>query len=273
MNTTIETVTSADGTPIAIERTGRGAPVILIGGAFNDRSTVAALAGTLAPYVTAVAYDRRGRGDSGDGSGASASSSGSDSIVEREVEDLAAVIGHVGGRASVFGHSSGAVLALEGAMRGAAIDKVAVYEPVYIPEGSRPRPPDDLLGRVTAAIREGRRDDAAALFLTESAGMPAGMVDGMRASDMWGWLTGLAHTLPADLALCGSGTLPAGRLATISVPTLAMDGAAGWDWIRGATLAVADAIPGARYVTIEGQDHGVLHEPGALRPVLTEFLA
>jgi pimeloyl-ACP methyl ester carboxylesterase len=272
MNTTIETVTSADGTPIAIERAGRGAPVILIGGAFNDRSTVAALAGTLAPYVTAVAYDRRGRGDSGDGSGASASSSGSDSIVEREVEDLAAVIGHVGGRAGVFGHSSGAVLALEAATRGAAIGKLAVYEPSYIPEGSRPRPADDLLGRIAAAVREERRDHAAVLFLTESVGMPAEVVEGMRASEMWGWFAGLAHTLPADVAVCGPGMkLPADHLATVSVPTLAIDGAESWDWIRGATLAVADAIPGARYVSIEGQDHGVLNQPEALRPVLAGF--
>jgi pimeloyl-ACP methyl ester carboxylesterase len=271
MNTTFETVTSADGTPIAIEQTGRGAPVILIGGAFNDRSTVAALAATLAPYVTAVAYDRRGRGDSG---GGGLEDGGSGDIVEREVEDLAAVLGHVGGHASVFGHSSGAILALEAAMRGLPIDRLAVYEPPYILEGSRPRPPADLADRVTALIKEGRNDDAAALFLTESVGMPAEAVGGMRASDAWGWFAGLAHTLPADMAVSGPGCeLPADRLARISVPTLAIDGGEGWDWIRGATLAVADAIPGARYVTIEGQDHGVLRQPEALRPVLADFLA
>jgi alpha-beta hydrolase superfamily lysophospholipase len=270
MNTTTETVTSADGTPIAIERTGRGAPVILIGGAFNDRSTVAALAGTLAPYATAVAYDRRGRGDSGDGS---QERGGSGDIVEREVEDLAAVIGHVGSHASVFGHSSGAVLGLEAAIRGLSIDRLAVYEPPYIPEGSRPRPAADLADQVAALVSDGRRDDAAALFLTGSVGMPAGMVDAMQASDAWGRFSGLAHTLPADLALCGPGcVLPADRLAGIAVPTLAIDGAESWDWIRGATLAVADAIPGARYVTIEGHDHGVLNQPEALRPVLAGFL-
>jgi hypothetical protein len=274
MNVTIEIVDSADGTPIAVERTGRGTPVILIGGASNDRSTVAPLAGTLAPYATAVTYDRRGRGDSGDGRGENATSSRSGSIVDREVEDLAAVIGHVGGSASVFGHSSGAVLALEAAMRGVAIGRLAVYEPSYVPEGSRPPPAADLLGRITALVGQGRRDDAAVLFLTEAVGVPAGMIDGMRTSDMWGWFTGLAHTLPADVAVWGPGSaLPADRLAAISVSTLAIDGGESWDWIRAATRAVADAIPGARYLTLEGQDHGVLNQPEALRPVLAGFLA
>ncbi len=274
MNTTIETVASADGTPIAVERTGLGAPVILIGGAFNDRSTVAALAGALAPSATAVTYDRRGRGDSGDGKGEGASSSGSRSIVDREAEDLAAVVGHVGGTASVFGHSSGAALALEAAIRGVPIDRLAVYEPSYVPEGSRPRPAADLLDRITALIGQGRRDDAAALFLAEAVGVPAEMIDGMRASEMWGWFTGLAHTLPADVAVCGPGSvLPADRLAAIRVPTLAIDGGESWDWIRAATRAVAGTIPGARYLTIEGQDHGVLNQPEALRRALAGFLA
>jgi pimeloyl-ACP methyl ester carboxylesterase len=270
MNSTIETVASADGTPIAFERTGQGTPVILIGGAFNDRSTVAALAGALAPHVTAVTYDRRGRGDSGD---SGPGDGGGGGIVEREVEDLAAVIGRVG-KAGLFGHSSGAVLALEAAMRGVSVGRLAVYEPSYIPAGSRPRPAADLLGRITALVSEGRRDDAAVLFLTESVGLPAGAVDGMRASEMWGWFAGLGHTLPADVAVCGAGAaLPADRLAAIRVPTLAIDGGESWDWIRAATCAVADAIPGARYVTIEGQDHGVLHQPEALLPLLAGFYA
>src|SRR5690349_9339311 len=123
MTTSFETVTSADGTPIAFDRTGDGTPVILVGGAFNDRTTVAGLAATLSPDFTAIAYDRRGRGDSGPGAVYS---------VEREVEDLAALIDHVGGSAAVFGHSSGAVLALEAAARGVAMTSLAVYEPPYV---------------------------------------------------------------------------------------------------------------------------------------------
>jgi pimeloyl-ACP methyl ester carboxylesterase len=265
MKTRPETVTSSDGTPIAFERTGDGPPVVLVGGAFNDRSTVAALAAALAPRFTAIAYDRRGRGDSGDAGGYT---------VEREIDDLAALIEHAGGSACVFGHSSGAVLALEAARRGVGIDRLAVYEPAYVVDGSRARPGADLLDRIRALIDEGRRDDAATLFLIEAVGAPPEMVGGMRADRMWGWFTGLAHTLPYDVAVCGPGcVVPADRLATIAVPTLAVGGGESPAWLPAAARAVADAIPGARYVTLEGQDHGVLNQPDALCPVLVDFFA
>lgn len=264
MTTSPETVNSADGTPIAFERTGEGPPVILAGGAFNDRTTVAGLAATLSPDFTAIAYDRRGRGDSGAGAVYS---------VEREVEDLAALIDHVGGSAAVFGHSSGAVLVLEAAARGVAMTSLAVYEPPYIVDDSRPRPGADLFDRVRALIADGNRDDAAELFLVEGTATPAEKVKSMRDNEIWGWFTGLAHSLPYDLALCGPGNgLPTDRLAKIRVPALVMDGGASDGWMRAAARAVADTIPGARHVTVEGQDHGVLHRPDTLRGLLTGFL-
>ena len=264
MTTTLQTVTSADGTPIAVERTGGGPPVILVGGAFNDRSTVAGLAAALAPSVTAMTYDRRGRGDSGDGDGFA---------VEREIEDLAAVIAYAGGSARLFGHSSGAILAIEAASRGLAVDRLAVYEPPYVIGDGRPRPGADLFDRVRALVEDGDRDEAAALFLTEGAATPPEMVAAMRAEEIWGWFTGLAHTLPYDLAVCGPGcALPADRLAALTVPTLAFGGGESPGWLREGARAVAATVPGARYVTIDGEDHGVLGHPEALRAVLTEFL-
>ena len=265
MNPAFKTVNSADGTQIAYDVAGDGPPVILVGGAFNDRSTVAGLAAVLAPDLTAVSYDRRGRGDSGNNDATFA--------IEREIEDLAAVIGQVGGSASVFGHSSGAVLALEAAERGVPIDRLAVYEPPYITDGSRPVPPASAADQLKELIAADRRDEAVTLFLTVSVGVPADMVAGMRASEMWGWFLGLAHTLPYDLELCGPGqVLPADRLATIEVPALAIGGSLSPQWLPAAARAVAGAIPGARYETLEGQDHGVLNQPEALRPLLTGFL-
>jgi pimeloyl-ACP methyl ester carboxylesterase len=259
----LETATSADGTPIAVERTGSGQPVILIGGAFNDRSTVAGLANVLAGDLTVVTYDRRGRGNSGDTASYA---------VEREIEDLAAVIGYAGGSAGVFGHSSGAILALEAASRGLAVRKVAVYEPTYVVNDTRPRPGDDLAERLAARVAQGDRDGAAELFLAEAVGLPAEVIGGMRASQMWGWFTGLAHTLPYDVALCGPGmVLPASRLAAIKVPVLAIAGGASPAWLPAATGAVAEAIPGARYMTLDGQDHGVLSQPDSLRSVLAGY--
>jgi pimeloyl-ACP methyl ester carboxylesterase len=257
-------VTSADGTRIALERTGSGAPVILIGGAYNDRSTVAALAAALAPDATVITYDRRGRGDSTN------NDRGYD--VDREFDDLTAVIERAGGTASVFGHSSGGVLAIGGALRGLPIDRLAVYEPSYIPASARRQPGSDLYERLVRLIGQDRRDDAVTLFQTEAVGLPAAMVEGMRASDFWGWFTGLAHTLPYEVALHGDYEPPAERLAALRIPVLAVDGSQSPDWVHTATRAVADAVPGGRYVTLDGQDHGVLHHPEALRPVLSAFL-
>jgi pimeloyl-ACP methyl ester carboxylesterase len=264
VNTTVETVTSADGTRIALEQTGSGAPVILVGGAFNDRSTVAALAATLAPDFTAITYDRRSRGDS--------TNNDRDFDVNREFDDLAAVIEQADGTASVFGHSSGGVLAIEAALRGVPIERLAVYEPSYIPASARTQPGADLYERLIHLIGQDRRDEAVTLFQTEAVGLPAAMIEGMRVSDFWAWFTGLAHTLPYDVALHGDYEPPAGRLATLQVPTVAVDGSQSPEWVHTATRAVADAIPGARYITLDGQDHGVLHHPEALRPVLSGFL-
>lgn len=265
MNASFETVPSADGTPLAVERAGEGPPVILVGGAFNDRSTVAGLAAVLADGFTAVTYDRRGRGDSGDAASYAA---------EREVEDLAAVISYAGGPAGVFGHSSGAILALEAAASGVEVAKVAAYEPTYVIEGTRPRPGDDLADRVRALLDKGDRDEAVALFQAEVVGLPAEIIDGMRASPMWGWFTGLAHTLPYDLALCGPGMcLPAGRLAGVTVPVLAIGGGASPPWLPAAARAVADTVPGGRYVSLDGQDHGVLQQPDVLRDLLTGYFS
>jgi pimeloyl-ACP methyl ester carboxylesterase len=262
---TVEAVTSADETRIALERVGDGAPVVLIGGAYNDRSTMAALAATLAPDFTAITYDRRGRGDSGNNDRSF--------DINREFDDLAAVIEQAGGTVSVFGHSSGGVLAIGAVLRGLPIGRLAVYEPSYIPASVRTKPGSDLYQRLIRLIGQDRRDDAVTLFQTEAVGLPAAMVEGMRASDFWSWFTGLAHTLPYDVALHGDYEPPAGRLAGLGIPMLAVDGSQSPQWIRTGTRAVADAAPGGRYVTLEGQDHGVLHHPEALRPVLSTFLA
>lgn len=257
------TTTSADGTPLAVSAAGTGPAVVLVGGAFNDRSTVAGLAAALAPWFTVLRYDRRGRGESGDTPPAA---------VERELEDLAAVLAHAGGRAHVVGHSSGAVLALEAAARGVAIDRLVAYEPPYV-VGDREPVPTDLLDRLRALVAAGRRSDAVALFLTESAAVPGFAVEGMRGSPEWSWMEALAPSLPYDVALFPPGQgLPVERLGRVRVPTLVLDGGASPAWLRGAAAAVAAAVPGAVARTVPGEDHGVLHRPEALVPVLRDFL-
>ena len=265
MNTIPERVSSADGTQIAVEAAGQGRPVVLIGGAFSDRRTMAGLARVLSPFYSAVTYDRRGRGDSGDESGVYSA--------DREIEDLRAVISHVGGAAFLFGHSSGAVLALEAASRGLSAEKVAAYETPFIPDESRPRPAPDVMERLAGLVKAGDSGGATALFQTEVIGLPAEMVESMRHSAMWGYLTGLAHSLPYDYALFEPGCpVPRARLANVGVPVLAIAGSNTFPWLAAATKQVAGAIPGARFLSLQGQDHGVLQQPAALLPCLREFL-
>ena len=143
-------VVSKDGTEIAYEKTGHGFPLILVGGALSDRSAAVPLATLLAPHFLMFAYDRRGRGDSGDTA---------PYAVEREVEDIQALAAEAGGSAFVFGHSSGSVLALEAAARGLAIPKLAMYEPPFMIDNSRPPLPKDYrehLGRI-ADVESPRR--------------------------------------------------------------------------------------------------------------------
>ena len=258
----MKTVTSADGTTIAYDATGNGPPLVLVVGAFCDRHTTRSLTKVLAPDFTVYEYDRRGRGESGDTAPYSAA---------REVEDLAAVAGAAGGEPNVFGHSSGAILALDAAARGVPMAKVVAYEPPYIIGDTRPRPGADIGDRLTALVADGRRGDAAKLFLTEAVGVPPEVVSMIEGSPDWAGMNALAHTLAYDIALCAnSNELPAGRLAGLDVPTLVLGGGNSPEWFHTTVRAVADTVPDAQLRFLAGQDHRAADD--VLAPVLVEFL-
>ncbi len=262
----METVHSKDDTPIAFDRVGRGPSVILVGGALSDRSAGAPIAGLLSQRFTVITFDRRGRGDSGDAA---------TYAVEREVEDLGALVAEADGAASVFGHSSGAVLALEGAVRGLPITKLALYEPPFIVDDSRPLLPEDYERRLTELISSGRRGDAVELFMTAAVGVPPEMVAQMRTSPIWPAMEALAHTLPYDGAIMGD-TMdgnPASmkRWASVTVSTLAMDGGASPEWARNAVRALVEVLPDAQHLTLEGQTHAA--DPEVVAPALERFFA
>jgi pimeloyl-ACP methyl ester carboxylesterase len=254
----METTRSADGTTIAFDRVGQGPTLVIVGGAFGDRATPRAVADALAPHFTVVCYDRRGRGASGDTP---------PYAIEREVEDLDAVIVATGGSAFVYGHSSGAILALEAATRSEAIVGLTAYEPPYVVGDDRARTLD-LDARVTALLAAGRPDDAMETFFLEGPQAPAEVVAAMKPTPAWQEMAKLAHTLPYDLALTGDQVIPVDRLATIGIPTLVLSGADSPLWARNAVTAVAEAIPGARHASLAGQTHAV--SPDALVPVLRE---
>jgi pimeloyl-ACP methyl ester carboxylesterase len=217
----------------------------------------------LASDFTVYEYDRRGRGSSGDTPPYS---------VRREIKDLDALITHAGGSARVYGHSSGGVLALAAAAESRPITKLAVYEPPFIVDDTRIRPPADLADRLTELVASGHREDAVKLFWSEAVQMPPDVIAMLEASPMWPTAKALAHTIPYDLTICGPGNrMPADQMASIPIPTLALDGGASPEWARNAVRAVAAAVPGAHQTTLDGQAHRAAD--AVLAPVLLKFFS
>lgn len=247
------TVTSKDGTRIAFDRSGQGLPIILVVGAFNDRATGAPLAQFLEPHFTVFNYDRRGRGESGDTA---------PYALEREIQDLDALIAEAGGSARVFGYSSGAILSLRAAAQGLAISQLALYEPP--PTGGKA---GNLAPALAGLIAAGRRGDAVELFQTEAVGIPPAVVAGMRNAPFRPALEKMAHTLVYDSTILTP--LPAGLLASVQTPTLVIDGESSPEVMRQAAQSLAAALPDGRYRTLQGQGHDIV--PAVLGPVLKEF--
>ena len=258
-----ETTTSADGTTIAYDRVGDGPTLIVIGGAFNTRQSAGDLVPLLSSHLSIVTYDRRGRVDSSD---ADAIGGIPPFTVEREIEDLAALIDAVGGDVFAYGHSSGAILGLEAASRGLPISRLAAYEPPYTADPDDPTPLTD--GGVRAAVAAGDREAAAGAFL-RLTGMPDQAIEGVKHAPFWLGMLAIAHTLPYDLALTGNGVVPATRFGSITADTLVMDGGTSPAWAARAAEAVVAVVPGARRITVAGQDHNV--DSTVLAPYLLDF--
>ena len=248
----MEAARSKDGTTIAFDRSGEGPPVVLIGGALDDRVAAFELSAALAPRHTVIAFDRRGRGDSENTPPYS---------VDREVEDIEAVIVAAGGRAHVFGHSSGAVLALETARAlPERVTSLALYEPPFIVDDSRPPLPTDHVTRLERLVSAGRRGDAVEYFLSTGPRVPPEVVAGMRGGPFWPSLESVAHTLAYDGTIMGD-TMggspdPLRRWASVKAPTLVMDGGASPGWQRNAVRTLVAVLPGARRRTLEARGTG-----------------
>jgi pimeloyl-ACP methyl ester carboxylesterase len=257
----MDTVTSRDGTTIGFDRLGDGPPLILVCGGSTDRMANAALAAALASDFTVFNYDRRGRGDSGDTP---------PYAVEREVEDIEAVIEAAGGSACLYGTSSGAGLALEAAASGLPITKMALWEPPYILDPNA-RPPADQVERYNEMIAEGRRGDAVEYFMTNVVHMPPEFVAQGRTQPWWAATEALAHTLAYDATIMGDYSLPTERASAVKAPTIVIAGGASFPFMRETAQALAEALPDGETRTLEGQDHNVA--PEAIAPVLKEFFA
>jgi pimeloyl-ACP methyl ester carboxylesterase len=257
-------VTSKDGTAIGFERSGSGPALILVDGALCSRAfgPTAKLAALLARQFTVYRYDRRGRGESGDTQPYS---------FTREIEDLAALIEHSGGTASLLGLSSGGALALHAAAAGLGVDKVVAYEPPYVDEaGQGPaRAHEAELHRILAA---GDRGGAVTYFMRDMVGAPAFVPIVMRLMPwIWRKLKAVAHTLPYDAAVMTAFRVPRARFAPIDRPVLVLNGSKTDARLKAAARALAGTIPGAQHAELAGQTHNV--NPAVLVAGVMDFLA
>ena len=269
MKPTQGTVRSKDGTSIAYERSGHGPAVILVAAALSDRSDTAKLARLLSDRFTVINYDRRGRGASGDTPPYS---------IEREVEDVGALIHEAGGEAVLFGSSSGAVLAIEAANQlGLKVRKAALYEPPFIIDSSRPPMSADFARDVDDLLRAGRRNDVVKLMMTRGMGIPAFAVFLMRwLMPGWSKMVGMAHTLPYDLRILeGTQTgvpLPTSRWRNVVCPTLVLTGGKSEPFFHSGAEALAGLLPAAEHRVLEGHHHGsVVMAPKSFAALLGDF--
>ncbi len=260
-------VTSKDGTHIAYEKVGRGAPVILVDGAFGYRAFGPnhGLAKLLAEDFTVYTYDRRGRGESGDGRAYEP---------QREIEDLKAVINVAGGTAGVYGISSGAVLALEAAKQLPCIEKLVVFEATMIVDDTRPVISDTYAARLSTLIKNDDRSGAIKLFMREGVGVPAIGVFFMQLMPAWKQMKTIAHTLPYDTAIVeknqkGKPLVPE-EWQSLKIPAMVIVGGKSPEWMQNGMKMLAEVLPNSCYVTLPGQTHIV--DAKALAPSIINFL-
>ena len=244
----MEHATSADGTAIAFEQIGEGVPVVIVGGAFSTSDAARPLAGALpGAGLSGVVCDRRARGGSGDTA---------PYAPQREAEDLAAVIGAVGGEAAVLGHSSGAVLALLAAAEGVPVTHLFLSEPPFRFGEGEPRA--DLPERLQALVDDDRAGDAVTLFQREGVGLPDPVVDQIRASPMFAQLVPLAQSTVYDAAVVRAVSTPTAGMLGVRVPVTVLRGDPTFPVLVAAADRLVAAIDGAELVVVpESRDHGV----------------
>ncbi len=263
----MEKVISKDGTPIAVDRLGSGPALILVDGAMCSRGfgPMPPLAKELASQFTVYNYDRRGRGDSGNGF---------DYYVQREIDDLDAVIHYAGGSAMVFGISSGAALAAEAVRQLRGIRRLALYEAPFVVDNTHEPLPPTFIADTKALVAAGDRSGAVKKFM-RYVGTPGFVVVIMSLLPFWKKLTKIAHTLSNDLEIIAphhqGQPFPAGKWSAVTVPTLVMAGGKSPAYMQNSMRAWAEAFPNAVHRTLAGQTHMV--KQAVLAPVLVEFMA
>ncbi|MBQ0905279.1 alpha/beta fold hydrolase [Micromonospora sp. U21] len=256
--TTSKTVTSKDGTPIAYEQAGTGPALILVdaAGHYRELSSFGGMIGLLAADFTVYHYDRRGRGDSADTQ---------PYAVEREIDDLAALIDEAGGSAFLYGFSSGGLVALHAAASGLTIPRLALLEPPI--ETNEDRSAQAAFTAELAELLAARGRAAAVDYFLTGIGVPGEIIAGMREDQSWSAMEAVAHTLVYDCMVSEATSFQ--LLASVRVPTLVLGSEGSGDDLTGMATAVAKTLPKGFHRSLPGGWHGVPDD--VLAPVLTEF--
>ena len=257
-------VISADGTRLACYRGGSGPPLVLQPGALCDHTCWQPLWPFLSPYFTLVAFDRRGRG---------ASAAGPEYAIEREVDDLCAVLEAAGERPHLFGHSAGAILSLEAASRGAAVASLMLYEPPVPTPGAQPSVSQQIAARAGPLVAAGDPAEALRYFFRFAANLSDDDIRRLEAEPRWADQLKMVPTLLQDVEIAQAYVIDRDRLASLQLPVLLLLGEASPDWMNASVRAVASALPRARVETLAGQGHlALFSSPATLATALLRFL-
>ncbi|WP_226023669.1 alpha/beta fold hydrolase [Halomicrobium salinisoli] len=243
----METVTSADGTEIAFEQTGSGPPLVLVHGGVCDHRfwELSDVSATFADHCTVYAMDCRGVGESGDAT---------EYALEREFEDVAAVVDSIDEPVTLLGHSSGALLSLEAALRTDNLRKLVLYEPP-IAVDDHELYSDAVLAEMERLLDEGENEQVLVLFLQEIAQSTPEEIEAQRSAPDWQDLVDAAHVWPRSLAAIGEYEFDAARFADMSTSTLLLSGSESPPFLRDATASVNGVLPNSRIVTFDGHAH------------------
>lgn len=262
------TVASVDGTPIAVWTTGEGPPLLLVHGMTSNHATFDPALPYLIPHASVHCLDRRGRGGSGDAEAYD---------LEREYEDIAAVVDHLadttGSRVDLLGHSFGGLCAFGAARRTVNVRRLVLYEGWPVPDPTAILGPDGVMDRVENLLGAGDDEAALASFYREVVGMSDGFLDAFRSSPKWPDRVAAASTIPREVTAQNTGILDPAQAATIDVPVLLLVGGDSPDHLRAGVHELASALPDARIAELEDQQHlAYLEAPELFAQTVLSFL-
>ncbi|WP_409338693.1 alpha/beta fold hydrolase [Halalkalicoccus ordinarius] len=243
------TVTSADDTPIAFERSGNGPPLVLVHGTTADHTRWAPVLPALEEHFTVYAIDRRGRGESGDTE---------EYDLEREFEDVAAVVESIDEPVILLGHSYGALCSLEAALQTDNLHKLVLYEPP-LPVSDHDPDTEDVLDEMTALVDDGENEQALVRFFSGIVGVPPAELDALRVAPNWPARVDAVHTAIREERARKGYEFDATRFAEVTIPTLLLSGSESAPFLKDATDVLDDALPDGRIAVLDGQAHAAMN--------------